>query len=402
MSDQHRQPNISGMNSSEPSPSTPVHVGQSRERVLILSLAILAGLFVVTAFLARQYHRSIHHLGDDWYAKGESSLKSRDAAAAIQDYRNALVYKPGDPTFEFHLAQALARSGRDELARSYFLTLLSASPGSGKLNLALARIAAQENSPASAVRYYHNAIYGVWEENPLSMRWQVRRELCQYLLDLGAVQEAQPDVIALAQEVSRSDYARQKITADLLLRAALWNRALDMYRSVLLADSRDHDALAGAGQAAFHLGRYGPARNYFDRLPRERREAPEIAGMAGLSSLIEEMNPLLPGLPASEQRKRADAILGVATARLENCAQQRGITLPGKPPLDPFQQIYSTGREMSRSWRRAADHASERAANAVSLAARMEEAASERCGAPQNRADQAVLLISQGSEGTSR
>lgn len=387
---------------SEPATNASARGGQSRERVLVLFLALLAGLFIVTAFLARQYHRTMHRLGDAWYAGGESSLKSGNAAAAIQDYRNALVYKPGDPTFEFHLAQALARDGREEQARAYFLTLLSASPGSGEVNLALARIAAKEDSPASAVRYYHNAIYGVWEENPLAMRWQVRRELCQYLLGLGAVQEVQPDVMALAQEVSRGDYLRQKITADLLLRAGLWNRALEMYRSVLLADARDHDALAGAGQAAFHVGNYGAARSYFDRLPRARREAPDVAEMSSLSSLIEAMSPLLPGLPAAEQLTRAETVLEVAGARFEGCAQQRGIPLPGKPPLDSYQQLYAASRAMRRLWRRAGRRASERAAGALSLAGRMEEAASERCGAPPNRADQAVLLIRRGSEGASR
>ncbi len=87
-------------------------------------------------------------------------------------------------TFQFHLAQALARAGQEDESQTYLFNLaLGIIPGSGPINLTLARIAVQLRTNSDAIRYYHNAIYGVWETHPISRRWEVRRELCEYLLN---------------------------------------------------------------------------------------------------------------------------------------------------------------------------------------------------------------------------
>ncbi len=118
--------------------------------------------------------------------------------------------RPIIPIFQLHLAQALASANREDEASTYLVNLLAESPGSGEINLELARISAHQGQFFFAVRYYHSAIYGVWETDPLVKRWNVRRELCEYLLDRGDVKDAQPEVIALAQEVPSGDMERRK------------------------------------------------------------------------------------------------------------------------------------------------------------------------------------------------
>ncbi len=61
-------------------------------------------------------------------------MKAGNVTAAIQDYRSALVYsrENGDTssaneTYDLHLAEALAASGRVDEARSYFLSLAKKS-----------------------------------------------------------------------------------------------------------------------------------------------------------------------------------------------------------------------------------------------------------------------------------
>jgi tetratricopeptide (TPR) repeat protein len=222
----------------------------SRESILIVCVLLLVLMSGVTAFITRQYHKKIHGLADQWFAQGDASFQAQHYSDAVSDFRNALVYSPNNSDFQFHLAQALASAGEGDQARSYLLNLLSESPGSGQINLALARIAAHEGVESDAVGYYHRAIYGVWEQNPLAMRWQVRRELCEYLLNLHAVNEAEPELIALASEVPPGDADRLKVVGALMLRAGLWQRALDAYRAVLKVNPSDQDALAGADTAA--------------------------------------------------------------------------------------------------------------------------------------------------------
>ena len=180
----------------------------SREAVLIMTVAILVVLSIVTAFVSRLYHKKIHGLADKSFAKGEAAFQAGDAKQALIDYRNALVYAPDNSEFQFHLAQALAAVGQGEQAQSYLLTLLAESPGSGEINLALARISAHSGSTSDAINYYHRAIYGVWEQNPLATRWRVRREFCAYLLSRGALTQAEPELIALADQVPPTDIAR--------------------------------------------------------------------------------------------------------------------------------------------------------------------------------------------------
>src|SRR6201987_6258923 len=105
----------------------------SREIVLLTTLLLLLLSVVFTAFAARMYHKKYHVLGDEWFARGEQDFHSGNAAAALSDYRNALLYSPGNTNFQFHLAKALAANGRNEEARAYLVTLLSDSPGSGEI-----------------------------------------------------------------------------------------------------------------------------------------------------------------------------------------------------------------------------------------------------------------------------
>ena len=172
----------------------------SREAVLLGCIVLLVLFVLVTAAFNRMYHKKIHVLADNWFAQGEASFQAGDIQSALIDYRNALVYSPGNTKFQFHLALALAAVGRGDEGRTYLLNLLSESPGSGEVNLALARIAARKGATSEAIRYYHAAIYGEWENNPIGMRWQVRRELSEYLLDRGEAQQAVPEIIALSDD----------------------------------------------------------------------------------------------------------------------------------------------------------------------------------------------------------
>jgi len=203
-----------------PHPAAEKHPRQfSREVVLLLCVLSLLLLSLFTAFVARMYHKKVHTMADDWFAAGDEHFQAGDTSAALIDYRNALVYSPNNTKFQFHLAEALAADGRYDQARPYLLALLSESPGSGEVNLQLARIAVANNSRPDALRYYQGAIYGEWADDAIAMRWQIRRELCEYLISKGAIKQATPEVIDLlentiAGEMSSSE-AREAVAPHL-------------------------------------------------------------------------------------------------------------------------------------------------------------------------------------------
>lgn len=371
-----------------------------REFILFTYLALVLIFLAFTAFVARMYHKDVHVLADGWFAKGEAEFKAGNTNDAIVDYRNALAYSAGNPVFQLHLAQALsvAQPGHVAEARSYLLNLLAESPGSGEINLYLARIS--KDSMGDALRYYNGAIYGYWENDPVLMRWNVREELCEYLLDRGTIDQAQPEIIALAQEVPVGDLARQKQAASLLLRVNLWSRAFDQYRAILAVHRRDQDALAGAGIASFHIGQYPRAITYFDQLPRERRDAPDISSLLATTQDIQLESPFLPKLPDAERARRTLKALELAQARLEACAAQPPSPVPASAFGSQSQQLRDQFKSSSPNWTEkslARDQSQIDAAMALVFQA--ENAAATQCGEPQDPANRALLLIGQSENG---
>ena len=365
----------------------------SREAVLFGCIVLLVLFVLTTAAISRMYHKKIHVLADNWFAEGETSFQAGDVQSALIDYRNALVYSPGNAKFQFHLAQALAAVGRGDEGRSYLLNLLSESPGSGEVNLALARIAAHKGVTSEAIRYYHAAIYGEWENGPIAMRWQVRRELSEYLLDRGEARQAVPEIIALADNTPADDPERRKIVGNLLLRAKLWPRALDGFRSLISANNQDPDALLGAAISAFELGQYDLALDYFDRLPQQEREAPDIVEMYRTARQVNAVNPFVAGLSREDKARKAADALSLAGKRLQDCAGQEGQSLSVTPPQTPLQKVFADSKELeARGSLQYIEKHPETIEDVMAHVFEMENAAADACGEPQD-ADRVLWLF---------
>jgi Flp pilus assembly protein TadD len=376
----------------------------SREIVLLTTLLLLLLSVIFTAFAARMYHKKYHVLADEWFARGEQDFHSGNARAALSDYRNALLYSPSNTNFQFHLAQALAGTGRDDEARAYLMSLLSDSPGSGQINLELARIAARAGPKATpeALRYYHAAIYGVWDTDPISMRWQVRKEFCEYLLNNNGINQAEAEIIALADNTSPEDVAGAKIAGNLLLRARMWSRALQEFQILLSHDPHDEDALAGAATAAFQLGRYSQADEYLNRLPREKLSAPELPRMHDVSNAVVSLSPFAPGLSTDERAKRTAAALALAQARATACERQSGAASSGSSGTSALSPALAKSNRNAGDWtERNLRRYPDRVEQAMSSVFEMEDAAAERCGEPQG-ADYALWLMGRNRGGNSR
>jgi tetratricopeptide (TPR) repeat protein len=373
----------------------------SREIVLLTTLLLLLVFVIFTAFAARMYHKKYHVLGDEWFARGDQDFHSGNAAAALSDYRNALLYSPGNTNFQFHLAKALAATGRFEEARAYLVALLSDSPGSGETNLELARIAAHGGPKMmpDALRYYHAAIYGVWDTDPIAERWQVRKEFCEYLLDNNAMNQAEAEIIALADNTSPEDFEGQKTAGNLLLRARMWGRALQEFQTLLSHDPRDVDALAGAATAAFQLAQYAQAEEYLERLPREKLAEPELARMHEISRSVLFLNPFEPGLSTDEKAKRTAKAIALAQARATACERQNGGTSSPRVPASSLTSALAASNQGAADWtERNLRKYPERIEPAMSSVFGIEDAAAGQCGEPQG-ADYALWLIGRSRAG---
>lgn len=374
--------------------------------MLVSCIASLFLMLAVTAFLNRMYHKTVHGLADDWAAAADTSVKAGDIDAAISQYRNALAYSPTNTTYQFRLAQALAATGKnDNEAQNYLLTLWADSPGSGPVNLELARVASHKPMGfAEALRYYHSAIDGEWPESPVSRRWDVRRELCEYLLKTGRIEQARVETMSLADNTPPDDVAHQIVVGNLLLRTDDWNRALGVFRPLTSMEHPNPDAIAGAGTAAFNLGMYAAARDSFGKLPPDRRSQPDIAAMQAVSHEVIAADPYISGLSARERAARAENAIQLAAARAQACVATNPKNTPNGPAARALAQLQQNAAQFDRMQKDWNEHNftsfPDRLDDAMTLAFSTEAAAATACGEPQGK-DRVLWLLGRTKLGQS-
>jgi len=365
-----------------------------RDAILLLSLLGLVILFTAAGVAARLYHAKEMSLGKEWYARGEADLKAGKAPIAIEDFRNALAYSRDNALYRLHLALALTAAGRTEEARAHLLNLWERQPGDGTVNLELARLAAREGNTAEAVRYFHNAIFGVWPGNPDVKRRDVRFELCEFLLGHGLKSEAQAALIELATGLPK-DADLHARAGDLFLKTEDYSHALSEFRAALAISGRHEGALAGAGEAAFQMGDYRTARRYLDRVARLNPENASTAQLLETTNLILSIDPLARGLSARERAARVVRAFGQAATRLELCAEKRKEVIGGaeaKVEIQALAERVSAIRPKVREGPLVRD--SDLLMQTTDLVFEIEEFCERKCG-PASGLDLALLLLAR-------
>jgi hypothetical protein len=94
---------------------------------LLLSVIGLVIVFGFTGFAARLYHGRRAELARSWFDRGNAQLKAGRAAAALSDFRAALVYAQRELSpeeqqrYKLGFVRALIATGSGDEARSYLL-----------------------------------------------------------------------------------------------------------------------------------------------------------------------------------------------------------------------------------------------------------------------------------------
>jgi tetratricopeptide (TPR) repeat protein len=193
--------------------------------------------------------------------------------------------------------------------------------------------------------YYNGAIYGAWDQDPSERRQQVRKELIDFLTNRGLKTQARGELLTLSAEMPR-DPASDLWVARAFSRLGDDRSALDFYIASLRQNRRDAEALAGAAQAAFHLGRYRDALAYFNRAQAVHPD-PATAAMSALTSLILDLNPMESALSDAERRHRLVLSMDIADRRLQQCAQAQHIVLDASG-TNPLQLARSQWLQLDR------------------------------------------------------
>jgi tetratricopeptide (TPR) repeat protein len=369
--------------------------------LLVLTLAAATGFAAVNHLVAR-FTANQQARGRKLYRLGLGDANAGRYDDAIAAFRAALTCDPTNSEYQLWLARALRDSNdprRLDEAESYLITLWQRSPQDAAVNLALARVAAHRGSIEDATRYYHNAMYGVWNADPDLNRTNARIELIKFLLNKGASKSAESELIALATSLP-SDPAARLQAAQLFAQAGDDAGALARYEEVLHLEPSNPAALAGAGQSAYRAGNYAAAQQYLQAAINANPQDAKTLQLLASTTLVLRSNPFQSHISDAERNRRIAAAFAQSEKRLTECARQTGVDLTTEAPspgsaLSTLQSRWTATQPDLARLRSPAE--TDLPDTIMDLVFQVEQKTAAICGQPEGL-DLALVLISQKGE----
>jgi tetratricopeptide (TPR) repeat protein len=357
---------------------------------LAVLLALAVALFAVVSGLSRLHDAQQQALAENWAQRGAQDMQARRYADAVADFHTALLYRRGDDTYALNLAKALLGNGQTDEAHSYLTNIWEREPENGMVNLELARIADKKGENVQAIRYYHNAIYAAWPKHEEGERLNARFELVNLLLRNKDETQAQAELIALAENID-DDPATAVRIGNLFLEAQDHEHALSEFELALKVDEKNAAALAGAGRAAFELGRFAPAARYLRQAVEAAPGDQENASRLRIARLVLDMDPFRQEKIAKEREQAVVNAFAAAGKRLSACG---GPTASTEQQMLAQQWAGLKPRVTEARLRANPDLVNE----AMALVFRVERESVTMCSAGTDT-DAALLLIAMNHEG---
>lgn len=359
----------------------------------VLSLIAIAG-FAGVSRLANRYGEQQKALARRMYARGLKDQKDGRPDRSIEDFRSALSYDRENFQYQLSLARALRDTGRTREAEAYLVNLWERSPQDGFVNLALGRLAARQGLVDKAIQYYHNAAYGVWPSSAEVNRRNAEFELIDFLLKRGAQAQAEAELISLAATLPQDPALKIRV-GQLFEQMGRHERALPLFESSLQLDRSSAEALAGAGNAAFHLGRYRVAETYLRRAVAADPQNAQSKNLLETSSLVLQMDPFVRHLRSKERTRRLRAAFEHAGRRLESCITTTGSVAS---PDSPLLQLKSDWMQMKFKLAHLTTTEGDTSDAAMDLISQIEQQTQNQCG-PGSPPDRALLLLAANRQG---
>jgi tetratricopeptide (TPR) repeat protein len=357
-----------------------------RPAVILTGLLVIAILaFIGVNHLVTRFREQQKALARRMFRRAGDQVAAGNREQAIDSFRAALAYDRGNDQYQLDLARALRDTGRTEESRAYLVSLWERKPEDGTINLALARLAARQNSLDDTLRYYHNATYGVWPTEADIRRRNAQFELIEFLLRDNALPQAQAELITMSTSLpTDADYHLQ--IAKLFARAQDNEHALAQFQQVLRLNSGNAAALAGAGQAAFDLGRYRSAQEYLERATKLNPKDSASSERIQQTALILNTDPYERRIPPAERDRRVRMAFEKAGKRLDDC-------MASKASVE-MNSLKSRWQEMKPKLARKPDIND----TAMDLVFQIEQVSSAQCEAPTG-IDNALLILAKDRDG---
>lgn len=371
--------------------------------VISIMLAVAVVGFLGVTRLVHRFGEQEKALGRRLYRQGQAEIVAGHPDRSVEAFRAALSYDRDNFEYQLSLARALRDTGRIEEAKAYLTSLWERMPQSGAVNLALGRLEAREGSIDDAIHYYHNATYGEWPSDAETNRLDAQFELIDFLVRARAFSQAQAELIMAEASLPRDHVLRLR-EAQMFALAQDYEHALSEYRAILVRDRNNAVALAGAGDAAFHLGRYRTAETFLHETLKAKSQDATALEELHISGLIVQSDPFSGRISTAERNRRLQQAFAQAGESLDNCASAKGIDLKtsdssSSPTSDDLPSLKAKWLQMKPKIERLnREEGGDLFDAAMELVLHIEQQSAKNCG-PASDTDKALLLLAQGRSG---
>jgi tetratricopeptide (TPR) repeat protein len=291
---------------------------------VLLCLTLVASL-IMTGFVSSAYRRERVSLGQLHFDKGRDLAKQGQEEAAVEEFRQALIFSPDVTEYRLALARALTYAGRLDEAESHLEQLQQEDPTNGSTNLMLARIAAKRKSLQAAIESYQRAVYQYWPADRLWERRQARWELIGLLEAQKRRSEVVGELMQMYASLPSDPGQKERVGLALLSNGAL-SEASQVFREMLHDSPLDPGAHQGMGRVYFGFGDYLGARHEFQRAFRLRPADKTVQQDLTLTNSVIDINPNLPHITFSERLRRSRNLLRAVITELERCSKTHLLT----------------------------------------------------------------------------
>ena len=371
-----------------------------REALVSLVLSVIAvAAFAAVLGLTTRFHSWQASLAETMRGRGERDLQTGRAGRAIEDFRSALAFDRDNSVYQFRLAQALEAEGRFDEAESYLINLWERQPQNGMVNVQLARLAVHRDAMSQTLRYYHNAIYGIWDSQPDENRRAARLELVEFLLQRNARAQVQSELIAMPAGLPPDPWLHLKV-AELFRKIDDYENGFAQFRQVLQLDHGNVEAAAGAGEAAFELGRYRTAVRYLESAVAANRKDEVSRNKLNTANLVLASNPFRPNVSMEERKRRVQNAFRAASAHLNDCIEARGESTGHGAAENSIEKLHNRQTDLGPKLRGRTFNDPDFQESVMDFVFEVEEQTAD-CGSPTGL-DQALVLIGRNREGAER
>jgi tetratricopeptide (TPR) repeat protein len=223
--------------------------------------------------------------------------------------------------------------------------------------------------------------------------------LVDFLLRQNARPQAQAELITLAASLPPEPEAETRL-AKMFERLGDYQHALSEYQTVLEHDRQNAVALAGAGEAAFQLRRYGTAEKYLATALKLDPSNSSVSQQLQTARLILEIDPFVHGISTSERDQRIKISFDRAGARLRECGEKQ-VSSDDASSSGLTSLLQNWTAMKSKVSRRGAFFEPDVAESVMDLVFRIELQTQIGCSDAVGL-DQALLLLAQDRNGVDR